>query len=57
MSALCKPISATAISAIDLPKVELSPAFTEALSRISKTKFDTEVNYRPAGQQCPVCTP
>lgn len=57
MSTLCKPISASAISALDLPKIELSPAFTEALDRISKTKYDTEVNHRPAWQQCPACTP
>ncbi len=57
MSALSKSIASACASSLDFPKVEISPAFTEALSSISKTKFDTEVNHRPAGQQWPVCTP
>ena len=51
-------ITATSIvPALDLPKVELTPAFTEALASLSKTKAISEVNDRPTRQQCPVCTP
>ena len=44
---------------IDLPKITVSPVLTEVLGRLSDTSelYDTEVNHRPAGQQCPVCTP
>lgn len=56
MSVLSKTIATAYTPSTDLPKVELAPAFTEALSRISKS-FNTEVNHRPAWQQCLVCTP
>lgn len=41
------------------PKITVSPVLTEVLGRLSETSklYDTEVNHRPAGQQCPVCTP
>ena len=35
---------------VDLPKVEFSPALTEALTALSGHKLCTEVNHRPAGQ-------
>ncbi len=46
MSDICKTFAAS-IPAFDLPKVEFSPEFKEALSCISKS-YDTEVNHRPA---------
>ena len=56
MSVLGKALASAYTPVVDLPKIELAPAFTEALSRISAIS-DNEVNHRPAGQQCPVCTP
>ena len=57
MTEACESIKASAITR--MPKITVSPALTEALGRLSETSklYDTEVNYRPAGQQCPVCTP
>ena len=38
--------------------ITISPAITSAIDRICATKLKrTEVSNRPAGQQCPVCTP
>lgn len=52
MAALGKTLASAYAPALDLPKVEISPAFTEALSRISKS-YDTEVKLSP----CPAAMP
>jgi len=57
MSSIGKSIATAYTSSFDLPKVEFAPAFTEALASLCKPKINSEVNHRPAGQQCPVCTP
>lgn len=51
MPALCKTLATACATSVDLPKIEFSPAFTEALGRLSDTSklFDNEVNHRPAG--------
>ena len=45
------------ISHLNMPEVEFLPAFKETLSTISDIKLENEVSYRPADQQCSVCTP
>ena len=49
MATIGKSLATACISAIDIPKVELAPAITEALSHIPNTT-NNEVNHRPAGQ-------
>ncbi len=55
---MSEAVKALHVPALDLPKIEFAPEFVSALEGLSVKKLcDAEVNHRPAGQRCPVCTP